>query len=823
MKKEYLTSLSALTIYWTLITVVAMAPYLFFGQLIAPGADAIGYFYPAYYWYSEALKSGMSFLWNPSIYSGFPMYISQVGGFFEPLNIVLFSTIPSFAIAYHLRLTLDYVLVMLFSYLVGRRWGISKLAAFFIGPMYLLSMHWWYISTIHFSNSLFVLPFLFFAYMRARDALSIYHRFGWAIVGGIGLGWAFLGGYAQFIVYSLTFLGIFAVGDFFWNIDRSKRTLRYGAELVGVLGIVALVGAIVGIPQILPSILYVPFSVRGGGVAYDLSQFKVLGWKEFIFFIFPDYLRFPLLTGGKKSLFVGAFYLLLAIITVVHFKKNRLVPIFTGLFSFAFILALPGSYFYYFLHKLPVFELFRFPSRWLFNGIWVVAVLGAMGFDLLRENADRKTRYVVIASGVVVGAFTLLVVACSLFGEWFWGPIKDLGFWLFSHGAYSPNMFPKGLEHYKGALDRGVDAWRTVASITNIPFMIPFTSLVTSWAIVALRAYGLVTVRWYQIAGAIVLGATFLGIFVARWPDTISSKFIDENRVTTEKFIPAEDLKLYRVHPFSPGYQFQPRHSSLTWNTEDTIAAIELQHGILTPNGNQYSGVLLTDGYEPFISRDLLHVLAVRLGSNYTSQDELTGVTFEDRKKLVMEHLDIVGMMGGKYIITGTHFDHPDLEFLGTHYGSWYETPFYMYKYDKALPRVYLAENTQSVPHETMRELIESGKKFLVATYIDCTDCANDHVAPGGKLTINAMENGYFDLTVNAKDPQWLIISEQLLPGWILAIDGNRVEPIRANGVYMAIRVPGGEHRILAQYEGIAGEAKWLRPLGLFPYPLISQ
>lgn len=817
-RRDLFTSLPALVGYWVLLTAVALAPYLFFGKIIAPGADAINYFYPAYYWFSEALKSGQSFLWNPSIFSGFPMYISQVGGFFEPLNLILFSTLP-FLFAYHLRLAFDYVLVMLFSYLAARTWGISKLAAFFVGPMYLLSLHWWYLSTIHFSNSLFVLPFLFWVYMRARDADTLRQRLLRTLLGGFGLGWAFLGGYAQFIVYSLTLLGIFAVADFVWVLEREKRTVRNALGLVLVLGGIAGVGVLVGLPQILPSLAYTPISVRGGGLSYNLTQFKVLEWQELVFLIFPDYLRFPFINGGKKALYIGPLFLMFAMTAILHVRRDRRVQVFLGLSALAFLLAIPGSYFYFFLHKLPVFELFRFPSRWLFNGIWALCVLGAFGFDILRNEIQSKAvQGLAIAAGVCAAALTLFVGLCTFAGEWFWGPVKTLGFWIFSTLLLSPSTFSKDPSHYQAALGRGVDAWRDLASLDNAYFAIPFLLLVAATCVFVMRARGKLSRVQFSVVSACILICTFLGIFIARWPDTVSGSIITDAESGVLSVIPREELDQYRVHHFHPGYRYQPRDTSLIWSTEDTNVAVVLAHALAVPNTNQFTGIRLTDGYEPFVSRDLLQVSATLLASTYTSQDILTGVTMEERVQIFLSHLDVLGMMNGRYIVSGLELKHPDLRLLAEPTTGEYETRYYVYEYKKALPRVYVAKKTESFPHAGVMDIVDAGKKFGQTTYLDCADCGDAHGVPGATLSVERSKNGYFEIRVDSPGNNWVVISEQYLPGWVVTVDGSSVAPVRANGVYMAVSVPKGKHTIVAEYEGIVGEARWLRRLGLFPY-----
>lgn len=817
LKSVNFTSLPFFILYWLVLILIVMAPYIFGGRMIAPGADTVNYYYPAFAWYAEALKSGQSFLWNPTMLSGFPSYLSQVSGYIEPLNLILFSAIPSFLLAYHMRLAIDFLLVMLFSYLVARRWEISKLASFFVGPTFLMAFHWWYLSNTVIANTLFLIPFLMWVYSCARDSDVLWRRVLWGVLGGAGVGWVFLGGYAQIAAYALVFVGIYALCDFFVLTKRDNRTVRLAVYMSSVLGIFALVGFLVGSPQILAALAHTPLTVRSGGLSYALTQAKVLRLSEFIYFLVPDYLRIPLFNGGRKPLFIGFISMLLALVALGSWRKHRSAVPAAVLFLFAIITAVPYSPIFYALHKLPVFDLFRYPYRWMYLGIWAFAVLGAFGFDLMRHETGGKWPRV-LAIGACAGAIGLscLVFTATFVGEWFWGPVKQFVAWLFTVLFYSPEAFPKGYEHYVGAAFRSIDAWRSLVMLTNLYFTVAYISIVAATVVFTARTFGKLSTRVFELSVAGLILVTFIGVFAVRWPDSRPGEILWAAEDTTLAVMSEADRSLYRLVQFDPGRAFTTRHTNLIWNTEDTNAAVDLAHVLAVPNTNQYTGILLLDGYEPFITRDLLAVTALHFASTYTSQDELKNVTFEDRKEIFTSRLDVMGMMGGKYVMSGEPLQHPNLKEYTVVRGSSYDVPSNVYVNTLALPRVYLAQKTEAVPHTGVIDLIDAGYKFGTVAYLNCDDCATAG-SKNSTFTISELENGYFNIAVDAKRDEWLIVSESYLPGWKAEIDGETIVPTLANGMYMGIPVPAGKHRVILQYEGIRGEARWLYKLGLFP------
>lgn len=113
---------------WIIIflgAVVALAFIPFFSGRILFEDDVTYYYLPSFKFYSDVLKSGESFYINPYVFSGFPQYLSQVGGFYEPINYIIFKFLP-FPFSYHFRIFLNYWLAAIFMFLFGRTLGLGK-------------------------------------------------------------------------------------------------------------------------------------------------------------------------------------------------------------------------------------------------------------------------------------------------------------------------------------------------------------------------------------------------------------------------------------------------------------------------------------------------------------------------------------------------------------------------------------------------------------------------------------------------------------------------------------------------------------------------
>src|SRR3989344_7844643 len=126
MLKNYFAKDRMIILFLGAVVFTAFIPF-FFGRIIFE-SDVTYYYLPAFKFYQDALKKGESFFVAPNVLSGFPLYLSQAGGFYEPVNYLLFK-IFSFPAAYHLRIFLNYWLGAVFVFLLLREFKFGRMAA----------------------------------------------------------------------------------------------------------------------------------------------------------------------------------------------------------------------------------------------------------------------------------------------------------------------------------------------------------------------------------------------------------------------------------------------------------------------------------------------------------------------------------------------------------------------------------------------------------------------------------------------------------------------------------------------------------------------
>ena len=188
--------------------------------------------------------------------------------------------------------------------------------------------------------------------------------------------------------------------------------------------------------------------------------------------------------------------------------------------------------------------------------------------------------------------------------------------------------------------------------------------------------------------------------------------------------------------------------------------------------------------------------------------------TLEERRIRLLENLDVLGMMGGKYVISGSILSHPDLTLRREERVSEYGIPLYLYEYMKARPVFYIATTTIAHPHSSFSALVDAQVSFNNVTFLDCITCSS-RAQEAATIKLVERGNGSYRFHVSTNTERYVVLSESFLPGWHAWIDGNPVSIIRANGLYMAILVPTGEHSITFEYQGLFDELKILRRIGI--------
>ncbi len=820
MKGFFTTERFLVFIFLLLATGALFGPILIGRTLMPLHSDLVSQYYPAFIFYSEALHASTSFLWMPHIFSGFPVYLSQMGGFFDPLNLLIFSFFGGIA-GVELRLVFDVLLTFVCAYGAARVLGLSRSVSALVGPSYLLSYHWLYLSNPLNANTLFLLPLLIVCAVRALDA----ERGGWKyiILAGVGLGWALLCGYTQLVVYAVLLAGIFAAGYLLFV--QGERNLKRLATAAGGGILVLSIASLIGLPQILPAAQFLPLSSRAEVVSYAQLTEKIIAPGDMVTTFVPPYFYMPYVDQGRKPLYVGALLGALAWITILVSvwslfvargwsplsMPQRRATLVAVVFLFAFIAAFKWSPLYLLLSQLPVLGYFRFPFRFMFLGAFLLALMGGFGLEYAKELVRTKLfKAAVYTYAAVTAALVALFALPQLLGSAGSVWLSTVLFAVFSKTLNGHFGFQKDLAHYKDAFENGLAAYRELLAFSEPHILFPVLALIGSSVVAVLFVREKITAENFRRIALGVSGATILMVGVVQWgvygrADALTAPSVMEG------FLTKEDRALYRVYSFMPGAAaapFIPPQYKLS--PEEERVQSDLAVAGAQVNYHVFTGLRSIDGYdqfEPKLTLDALGAVGGELAAGYGSG------TLEERALRLEKNTAVLGIMGVKHVISGIPLVSSDLQLLAVPTSTSYAIPLYVYEYARPTPHYYLAVRPIAAPGKSITEI--SGSFAAGDVYLDCATCGGG-AGRAGTLSLEARSNGWYRFSATTTREQYLVLSETFVPGWHARLDEKPIALVRANGLYMSVLVPAGAHSIDFEYRGMLQEASWLKALGIF-------
>jgi hypothetical protein len=261
------------------------------------------------------------------------------------------------------------------------------------------------------------LPFIFFGLMRAIHRRS----WGWSIVAGIGLCLQITAGHIQFVVYSLTGLGLFVVYLSMMNWVEQRRWQAAGLPLVYLL-IVVVVGSGLVAAQLLPMIELLP---RGTRATTSLEDINALfsPW-VLLRMVVPDIhgtdIDRNIATHYTHEVYVyfGLLPLLLLPVALVSsYRKLVWGMAGVGLLVWLITLRVP-PFFQLFEMIYPGFQVFGFHrAQILIAFFW--AVCAGLGADwLISVRPRRGLSFLLWLSGIILGLMTMGLLGLAYAGKY---------------------------------------------------------------------------------------------------------------------------------------------------------------------------------------------------------------------------------------------------------------------------------------------------------------------------------------------------------------------------------------------------------------------
>jgi hypothetical protein len=386
------------------------------------GGDLALYHGPNLHYVAERLAHFELPLWNPYVYGGTPFPVSPQTGVFYPANWLglLLTADRALTVLAVAHLVLAAALMYAFC---RQALGLGPLSAF-VGAVSFTSAG---NLPAHFEHTAVLmsgawLPGILWSCYCGLTT----RRFIWFVLAGAMLGLSILAGGVQFVY--VTCCAVFLLSLFHSLVpieqtdrspDRIPKSLWHRLQMsVLAVCLVALIAAAVGCAQLLPTVRFIPFSLRAGGMDFQAaSRGSVPPLYAFIMSICPHFFGhqgnayWGVSTQQELSIYLGLIPLSLAPLGLMSSRHRRAV-IFLGLLGGAsLLLALGNNTPLYRLaySVLPGLAYLRVPARFLLLFCFAGGALGAVGLDeLLRAGLRRRVVLALaclVAFWVAVGAW----------------------------------------------------------------------------------------------------------------------------------------------------------------------------------------------------------------------------------------------------------------------------------------------------------------------------------------------------------------------------------------------------------------------------------
>ncbi|MGE0130192.1 MAG: YfhO family protein [Blastocatellales bacterium] len=422
-----------------------LLPFFFFwretlGRRTLGDKDAVFWFFPAYKFVAEQIKSGNLPLWNPYQYSGAPMFAEWQAGALDPINWIYLIETTSRALTLSLEIGFAIALLAMFSY--ARGIGFNRRAAVVSAVIYGLS-GFTVARTLYpgFLHIVALAPFVLYFVEKLYQEGRWRHVAGGALV----VAWQVFAAHPQPLIYSSLLACAYALFCAFRSVPRavaSSATLestlatargtdpaRSRIIFLTKFALMFIAGACLSAVQLLPAAEFASQSVRREW-PFELFTLHSLHPLSLATTLFPFFhgegqgiYRMPYWGvywhHNEAQIYLGVIALSLAIAGAISAWRARFsVGIFWSCAAVAGVILTFGKYsgpVARTLYHVPVLGNFRSPNRHWMEVSLAVAVLAGYAVDrLLRE----ESRFLARVAQITTSSLAALCVAAGAFVLW---------------------------------------------------------------------------------------------------------------------------------------------------------------------------------------------------------------------------------------------------------------------------------------------------------------------------------------------------------------------------------------------------------------------
>lgn len=717
------------------------------GYTHGPAAKPIGFdtlrsFYPTRTLVTGSVKSGALPLWNPHSFSGNVLLGAYQSAVFFPLGFLflLFSQIDAWSVI----IILSPIFVSIFTYLFLRELKLTRKASFFGAITWAFSgiMIVWWEEMFMAVYSILTLPLVLLAIERLLKKTTVGPFI--LLVGGIAA--SVFSGWFQATFYLVTFSVVWVV--FRLLCQKKKSFMRFVFIVFGFL-----TGALVSGIQLVPGLEAYVLSSRGTTDTKVMFEQFFAGLPQLVTFLAPDYFGNPATHNyfgtsfyHEQVIWIGIPALIFVLYEMLHvFRAPGVSRFFTtsAIVTLSLGFSLPTSWALLYSLRLPLVSEMT-PSRIFFLSGFCLSVLAAMGLDRFMKKGSWRPM-----------AFVFLVLAIAFAGAaWF---------------AY----------RYEVAMTylRDIHAWVPIRNLI-IPSMV---FLVTIVAIILIKLKRKLATPGYVLLLVIAFGGT---VYFAQ-------KYLYfSDRAFTYPDVPVitELRKISGINRF--------------WS---------IGEGTIVRNFANVLGLSSPEGYESFNSKRYGELIfsSHRQGQFPSEVQRADALLYPPKNINELSGnpytLRLLSLLGVRYIaaLPDTAIDKNTLDSAGFSL-AWTDGTYEIYRYDKALPRFFLAHRyIVETDGQKILDSIYDPKISLSETLVLEEELKNALISAQTPGTVSLVQYAPEKIIFKTSAPgdELLFLSDTYYPGWNATVDGRATPIYRADFAFRAVPVPKGDHVVTMEYQ----------------------
>lgn len=414
---------------WLSITFLVALPLAFFwretlGWLTLGDQDAVFWFFPAYKFAAEQIRSGSFPLWNPYQYGGLPFFAEWQSGTLDPLNWIHWFGASSRSLTLSIQLSLAIALLAMFNY--SRSIGFTRRAGIFAAVVFGLggflvgrTLYPGFVRIV----ALMPLVLCFTERLRQRG----YWRD--AVFGSLIVAWQIFAAHPQPLIYSSLLACFYALFRLYRESDRLKFLLQFATMFIAGLGLAAV--------QLLPAFEFASKSVRQDW-PFELFTLHSLHPASLLVTLFPFFhgsgkTIYHLSYWGtywhhnEAQIYLGAIALALAVAGMIASWRARYrLGMFWSVVAVAGTVMAMGKYTGFvarLLYHIPLVSHFRSPNRHWMEVSMAIAVLSGYAVNRLLQE---RSRFIARISQLSAALLFLLTSAVGCLTLWQTARIENL-------------------------------------------------------------------------------------------------------------------------------------------------------------------------------------------------------------------------------------------------------------------------------------------------------------------------------------------------------------------------------------------------------------